>query len=106
MVCGMTQSRRNLKLFQNDLYYKKVLQVVSKIPKGKVLTYKQVASKADSPNASRSVGTIMKNNYDEKIPCHRVIKSDGTVGEYNRGGAKKKKEILKKEGVDLNKFKK
>lgn len=75
----------------------KVKEVVRKIPKGSVLTYKQVAKKAGSPGASRAVGTIMKNNYDPKIPCHRVIKSDGTVGEYNRGGSKKKMEILIKE---------
>ena len=87
-------------------FTEKVLQIVSNIPKGKVLTYKQVARKAGSLNASRAVGTIMKGNYDEKIPCHRVIKSDGTVGKYNRGGFKKKLEILKKEGADLNKFKK
>jgi O-6-methylguanine DNA methyltransferase len=87
-------------------FTEKVLQIVSKIPKGKVMTYNQVASKAGSSNASRAVGTIMKNNYDEKIPCHRVIKSDGTVGEYNRGGTQKKKEILKREGVDLNKLNK
>jgi len=87
-------------------FIEKVLKIVSEIPEGKVLSYKQVASRADSPNASRAVGTIMKNNYNEKIPCHRVIKSDGTIGEYNRGGTKKKKEILIKEGFDLNKLKK
>ncbi len=75
----------------------KVKEVVRKIPKGKTLTYKQVANMAGSPGASRAVGTIMKNNYDKSIPCHRVIKSDGTVGEYNRGGAKKKLELLIKE---------
>ncbi len=75
----------------------KVKEVVRKIPKGKTLTYKQVANMAGSPGASRAVGTIMKNNYDKSIPCHRVIKSDGTVGEYNRGGTKKKLELLIKE---------
>jgi O-6-methylguanine DNA methyltransferase len=75
----------------------KVKEVVRKIPKGSVMTYKQVAKKSGSPSASRAVGTIMKNNYDPKIPCHRVIKSDGTVGEYNRGGSKKKTQILIKE---------
>ena len=56
-----------------------------------------MATKAGSPNASRAVGNIMKKNFDSKIPCHRVIRSDGGMGGYNRGGSKKKAEILKKE---------
>lgn len=75
----------------------KVKEVVRKIPKGSVLTYKQVAKMAGSPSASRAVGTIMKANFDPKIPCHRVIRSDGKIGDYNRGGSKKKMEILIKE---------
>ena len=74
-----------------------VRDVVRKIPRGKVLTYKQVATMAGSPGASRAVGSIMKSNYDKTVPCHRVIKSDGTVGQYNRGGTKKKLEMLIKE---------
>ena len=80
-------------------FKQKVLKIVAKIPKGKVLTYKEVAIKAGSKNASRAVGTIMKNNYDKNIPCHRVIKSDGTLGEYNRGGIKEKARKLKAEGA-------
>ncbi len=83
----------------NKTFTEKVKEVVSKIPKGKVLTYKQVATKAGNSKASRVVGNIMKGNFDLKIPCHRVIRSDGGLGGYNRGGIKKKKEILKKEGV-------
>ena len=79
-------------------FKQKVLEVVKKIPKGKVLTYKEVAGKAGSKNASRALGSIMKNNYDKSVPCHRVIKSDGSLGEYNRGGAKAKERILKAEG--------
>ncbi len=63
------------------------------------MTYKQVAAKAGSPGASRAVGSILKTNFDPKIPCHRVIRSDGGMGGYNRGGVTKKLEILKKEGV-------
>ncbi len=76
----------------------KVKDIVRKIPKGKVLTYKQVATMAGNENASRAVGSIMKNNYDPHIPCHRVIRSDGIAGEYNRG-RNKKIELLKKEGA-------
>jgi methylated-DNA-[protein]-cysteine S-methyltransferase len=75
----------------------KVLKVVSNISKGETMTYKEVARQAGSPNAYRVVGNIMKLNYDSTIPCHRVIKSNGSVGEYNRGGEMKKLEILKKE---------
>ena len=79
-------------------FKEKVQEIVKKIPKGKVLTYKQVAAKAGSSGASRAVGNIMKQNFDPTIPCHRVIRSDGGMGGYNRGGVVKKKEILKKEG--------
>lgn len=71
----------------------KVLEIVSKIPKGKVMTYKQVAERAGSPRASRAVGSIMKSNYNAKIPCHRVIRSDGTPGNYNRGADEKVKKL-------------
>ena len=76
-----------------------VYAVVRKIPKGKLMTYKQVAKQAGRPSAARAVGTILSKNYDLKIPCHRVIRSDGVIGNYNRGGAKKKREILRKEGA-------
>ena len=76
----------------------KVHAVVKKIPKGKVLTYQEVARGAGSPGASRAVGNLLKQNYDPKIPCHRVIRSDGKIGNYNRGGRVAKIKILKKEG--------
>jgi len=75
----------------------KVFNIVKKIPKGKVLSYKQVAEKSGSPRAYRAVGSIMKSNFDKNIPCHRVIKSNGKVGEYNRGGRQAKIKLLKKE---------
>lgn len=79
----------------------KVRDVVRKIPKGKTMTYKQVAAKAGNANASRAVGAVMRGNYAADIPCHRVIKSDGSLGFYNRGGTKKKRAILIREGVRL-----
>jgi O-6-methylguanine DNA methyltransferase len=84
---------------KNKNFTEKVKEVVKKIPKGKVLTYKEVASKAGSPKAFRVVGSIMKANYDKTIPCHRVIRSDGKVGDYNRGGKDVKTALLKKEGA-------
>lgn len=82
-----------------NIFTEKVLKIVSRIPKGKVLTYRQVATRAGSPNAVRAVGSIMKKNYDKNIPCHRVMRSDGKAGDYNRGGQKAKLALLKKEGV-------
>jgi methylated-DNA-[protein]-cysteine S-methyltransferase len=81
----------------------KVKEIVRKIPKGKTLTYKQVAMKAGNPGAARAVGGIMKKNFDPKIPCHRVIRSDGRMGGYNRGGVEKKKAILKAEALAVMK---
>jgi methylated-DNA-[protein]-cysteine S-methyltransferase len=78
-----------------------VHKIVSNIPKGKVMTYKEVAEKAGFPNASRAVGSLMSKNFDLSIPCHRVIRSDGKIGNYNRGGSEKKREILLQEGVIL-----
>ena len=76
----------------------KVFAIVSKIPKGKTLTYKEVAFLAGSPKACRAVGNILNKNYNASIPCHRVIRSDGKLGGYNRGIAAKR-QILTKEGV-------
>lgn len=77
-------------------FKEKVFEIVRKIPKGKTLAYKEVARKAGSSNAYRAVGNIISKNYDPKIPCHRVIRSDGGMGGYNRG-IKNKIKILKKE---------
>ena len=75
-----------------------VLKIVSKIPKGSVMTYGEVTRRAGNPKAARAVGVIMSKNFDSKIPCHRVIHSDGTMGGYNRG-VKKKIRLLKQEGA-------
>lgn len=79
-------------------FKEKVHTIVRSIPKGKTMTYSEVARKAGSPNASRAVGTLMAHNFDPKIPCHRVIRSDGTIGQYNRGGPAAKLKLLKAEG--------
>ena len=74
-------------------FAERVKKIVAAIPKGKMMTYKEVAAKAGSPNAARAVGSIMKKNYDPKIPCHRVIRSDGIAGEYNRGRNEKLRKL-------------
>jgi O-6-methylguanine DNA methyltransferase len=78
-------------------FSEKVYDVVKKIPKGKVLTYKEVAKMAGNKLASRAVGNILNKNYNPDIPCHRVIRSDGEIGGYNRGLENKRK-LLKAEG--------
>lgn len=80
-------------------FAKKVYKVVSKIPKGKTLSYKQVAIAAGKPLAFRAVGNILNKNKDPQIPCHRVIRSDGKVGGYGMGGWMIKRKILRKEGA-------
>lgn len=84
-------------------FTERVRDVVRGIKKGHVLTYGEVARLAGAQGAARAVGTIMKNNFDKTIPCHRVIRSDGMIGEYNRGGSKKKTSLLKQEGVMFTK---
>jgi O-6-methylguanine DNA methyltransferase len=79
----------------------KVNKIVSQIPTGEVMTYKQVAEKAGYPSAARAVANLMAKNFNADIPCHRVIRSDGSVGGYNRGGEIRKKYILSNEGVIL-----
>lgn len=76
-----------------------VYDVVSKIPKGEFMTYKEVAIKIGKPNACRAVGTVLSKNFNPDIPCHRVIRSDGKMGGYNRGGIDEKRAILQKEGA-------
>jgi len=79
------------------IFQKRVFAVVRKIPKGKTMSYGQIAKILKT--SPRAVGRALKKNKDYKnIPCHRVIKSDGTLGGYNRG-IKKKIELLRKEGA-------
>jgi methylated-DNA-[protein]-cysteine S-methyltransferase len=77
----------------------KVRDIVRKIPKGKTMTYKEVATKAGNRHAARAVGAIMRTNYDESIPCHRVVRTDGGMGGYNRGGSLRKSAILRQEAI-------
>ncbi len=81
----------------------KVYKIASKIPKGKVATYGQLASLAGSPKASRAVGMFMAKNPDRSyVPCHRVVSSKGELTGYSYGkGIITKKEMLKKEGVEF-----
>lgn len=70
-------------------FVSRVLQVVKGIARGQTMTYGQVAALAGNPKAARVVGLIMSKNFDPQIPCHRVLRTDGSVGGYNRGQANK-----------------
>ena len=79
-------------------FARKVFHVVSQIPAGEVMTYREVAEESGRPSAYRAVGNILSKNYDPDIPCHRVIRSDGKLGGYNRG-KERKQFILKEEAI-------
>ena len=83
------------------MFAEKVREIVRRIPKGEQMTYKEVAKKAGKARAARAVGAIMRTNFDPEIPCHRVVRSDGSMGGYNRGGSARKKEILKAEKASI-----
>ncbi|TAJ15595.1 MGMT family protein [Patescibacteria group bacterium] len=82
-----------------DNFTERVLDVVLKIPKGKTMSYGEVAKAAGKAKAGRAVGRIMAQNKDKKIPCHRVIRSDGSLGGYNGLGASSKEKLLRSEGA-------
>jgi O-6-methylguanine DNA methyltransferase len=77
-------------------FTERVYDVVRKIPKGKTLTYGQVAAAIGSPGAARAVGNALNKNRHKDVPCHRVIRADGSVGGY-AWGHHKKVAILKRE---------
>lgn len=94
-------------------FTKRVLDIVSHIKRGQLMTYSQVAKEAGSPRAYRAVGSILNRNYRQRewqlpledfepVPCHRVIRSDGYVGGYARG-QKEKERILHLEGHVIDK---
>lgn len=76
----------------------KVFAATKTIPKGETRTYKQIAEMIGAPNASRAVGNALTTNRNKDVPCHRVIRSDGTFGGF-AWGTKKKEAILRQEGA-------
>lgn len=85
-------------------FYEKCYQLLKKVPKGKITTYKEIA-KALNSKAYRAVGSAMnKNPYAPKVPCHRVVNSNGDIGNYAYG-VKEKIKILESEGIEIKKGK-
>lgn len=92
-----------LKTFMEKTTFKKIYAVAKHIPEGNVATYKQIATLAGNPKASRIVGIAMKHNPNTTIiPCHRVVASDGSMCGYSAGdGIQTKIEKLESEGVKI-----
>ena len=90
-----------MKKLSHTKFQLKVWKYLKSIPEGKVKSYKQVAEAIKSPKSARAVANACaKNPYAPKIPCHRVIRSDGAIGGYSgRGGIKQKLKLLKSEKV-------
>ena len=87
--------------FRGTKFQKKVWNYLKTIRKGTVKSYKQVAIAINRPKSVRAVANAVgKNPFAPKIPCHRVIRSDGLLGGYSgKGGVKTKKLLLKREGI-------
>ncbi|MFQ5941139.1 MAG: MGMT family protein [Nitrososphaerales archaeon] len=80
----------------------KVYSLVTKIPRGKVTTYGELARAVGRPKSSRVIGQILNKNPDPiVVPCHRVVRSTGDLGGY-ANGSKKKSKLLEREGVQLS----
>ena len=92
-----------IKILKGTKFQLKVWNYLKTIPKGKVKTYEQVGIGINRPKSARAVANACANNpYAPIVPCHRVIRSDGTLGGYSiSGGTNTKKKILKKEGFSL-----
>ena len=82
-------------------FYKKVLDLTCHIPRGKVTTYGELARALGSPLAGRAVGNALHaNTRPVVVPCHRVVRADGSIGGYG-GGVPRKVELLREEGVGV-----
>ena len=90
-----------MKSLSGTKFQLKVWKYLKKIPKGEIKTYKQVAIAINRPKSARAVANACaKNPYPPKIPCHRVIRSDGSLGGYSgKGGIQEKKRLLRLEKV-------
>ena len=85
----------------------KVYEFLTTVPKGKVVTYGQIAEYLGNKKLARVVGNILHNNPDEdKYPCYKVVDSKGNLSKHFAfGGIEKQKERLEKEGIVVNNYK-
>jgi O-6-methylguanine DNA methyltransferase len=83
-------------------FQKKVLDKLQAVPRGAVISYQALAAAAGAPNGARAVGNALHNNpVPIYVPCHRVIASDGRIGGYG-GGVARKIQLLRSEGFALD----
>ena len=83
-------------------FRRRVLDACAAIPRGEVRTYGELAAECGSPRAARAVGSAMATNpVPLVVPCHRVVRGDGAVGQYSAGGPEQKIRMLEAEGVDV-----
>jgi len=89
---------------KGTVFQRKVWEELKKIPLGEIRTYKQIAKSIGNPKSARAVANACgKNPYPITIPCHRAVRSDGSIGGYSgSGGVRMKKDLLIKEKVDIN----
>jgi methylated-DNA-[protein]-cysteine S-methyltransferase len=94
---------RKIQNQKGTILQKKVWNALCRIPRGKVVTYKELAKIVGVPKAIRAVASAVgKNPLAPMVPCHRVIRSDGSLGGYSgKGGIKTKLQLLLKEGVKI-----
>ena len=85
-------------VFDPATFADSVRAVVRRIPAGQVMSYSEVAQAVGAPRHARAVARVMASNYLPDVPCHRVIRSNGSLGGYNRGGEVKKRALLRSEG--------
>ncbi len=97
-----TPSQRSYKKALGLSHFRRaVYAVVAQIRPGQFRTYGEVARLAGVPKAARAVGTALRENCYQDVPCHRVVRSDGAVGEYAFGGTSVKVQRLMREGITL-----
>ncbi len=95
---NMNQNKLQNRKKQSESFTEKVLEIVKNIPRGSVMSYGEIAKLSGLPRAARAVGSLMAKNKNKDIPCHRVIKSNGSLGEYNNVQGKSKRLLLIYEG--------
>ena len=88
---------------EGTAFQQKVWNEIDKIPRGKIVTYSQIAENIGHPKAARAVANACGANPNPiVVPCHRVIRSDGGLGGYSGpGGIRQKKELLENEGISI-----
>ena len=107
VLCTLKSARKQgfflFMILKGTKFQIKVWNYLKTIPRGQTRTYLEVAKAINKPKASRAVANAVgKNPFSPKIPCHRVIRSDGSLGGYSGpGGTKTKKKLLKLEGISF-----